>query len=182
MRKYKYFKLASVADEKRGWLWYLDQPLPQDYWLRYRRASMFGTWGKPYPLYTYQDTDYLYDKPDAVDSSVIVSDRAREVLEREVPSAFQYLPIRVSGPGSSTLPNYWIANWLPIIDCVIGDEYYAKLIGDSRVGLVKGDELMDIWRSDLVGKIKAAKLTGFRFYGIHVEYGDPPPRRKNKSK
>lgn len=182
MRKYKYYNIATIADEYRAWLWTPVDPLANDYAYQYRRSRIVEKWDKPYPLYTYETTKYIFDKPDAVDTNIIVSDRARQLLEVEAPAAFQYLPVRVQGPGSSTLPNYWLLNWLQAVDCVVNDEYYAQLIGDVRVALVKGDEIMDVWRSDLVRKIKAAKLTGFSFFGMHIDYGEPPARRKKTSK
>ena len=95
----------------------------------------------------------------------------------------EYLPVRVEGPGSKSLGQYWAMNWVRTFDCLdedasmnvdkTGRRYVevpvidpSRIPPDGVLGLLGGYSVVHLIRDDLRRKINKAGFEGFEYYDI----------------
>lgn len=166
----------NAADEKWGWR--------AQWWLRDGRRVASKQWPLATPLFGYSELPVQFTDMPRSGDFYIASARLREFFEAEAPGAAQYLPIRIDGPGSASIPGpYWAMNFVRVFDCLDeelsmntdenGDRFVEVPVIDPRripddgvLGLLGGYQVIRLIRNDLRLKIKKAGFTGLDFFGI----------------
>lgn len=127
------------------------------------------------------DASPLQDMPWIIGYVQVISDRLRLFLEATAPDCVQYLPLRAfHGREELPLYNYWVANWLPVVDCidwrlskVWSKGAKAKLIWPRIIDLnrthgvplliVKEQHGLLLIRSDLKEMLQREGITGCQY-------------------
>ena len=141
-----------------------------------------GEWPDPPVLLVYDSYKVIVDMPGKVGFPV-VSGKMRRILEEFAPDAAEYLPIRLKGPGSDSLPDtYWAMNWLSIVDCLDersfnvdrkGKRYVEVPVIDPKkippefvLGVLEHYRVQILLRNDLRLALNKAGIRGTQFYKV----------------
>lgn len=167
-------------------------------WSRIMREHLWrGTsiapseWPDPLPVFAYTTRTVFEDMLWSSSSNEIVSDRLRDLWEREAPGSAQYLPVELSGPGVEECPHrYWAVLWRRHIDCLAEESFgedergrfvqfciidTARIPEDAVLGAVKGFLPRRIIRNDLKLMMKNVGITGPQFSPIaQVDHSTQP--------
>jgi|GEM_PF-2342731 len=145
-------------------------------------------WPDPPPRYTYSRVG---PKPDVrhvpLGGVWIVSEPLRRFLEQEAPGAAEFWPVRVEGPGRSTLhESYWAVNFLHAWRCSVNSGRRIdpdRVPADQRLGIVTDDgqhRRSLLVRRDLKLLLQRARFIGLRYRRLeHLDQRSATVRRKS---
>jgi hypothetical protein len=188
-----YWQIDLITVRKKMWEWLGDDEYENYLWhekqhLRYRNNRV--KWPTNPPLFHYKSVPAggPLDAPFPDYLIFIVSARLRVFFENHAPNTMRFFPVRVSGPGSDKLPQYFAVQFLHRWNCLhpyAWDEdedgkYVAFPVIDQSliptnglIGTVKHFDAQWLIRDDLKKKLLKENFTGFDFYQKASVYTDP---------
>lgn len=179
-----YYQITQNGGNRRWWIENRDYEwLRTMEWLLLRGVPLKSReWPSPAPIYTYTKCRRIEDMPMTSASIDIVSDRLREIWEREAPGAVQFWPVRVEPVGCEPVTGqYWAVNWLAVVDCLAPESFdedergrfvqfcivdRKRIPSDVKIGVVRGYEVQRFIRSDLKRKMIAEGIIGPQYLSL----------------
>jgi hypothetical protein len=190
---YVYWKISFITVRKKRWELELAKEYDDYIWYtipHLLHKSKLVKWPATPPLFHYKSVPAggPLDTPSSNHLVFIVSARLRVFFENHAPNTLRFFPVRLSGPGSDKLPQYFAVQFLHRWNCLhpyAWDEdedgkYVAfpvidqSLIPtDGLIGTVKHFDAQWLIRDDLKKKLLKENFTGFDFYQKASVYTDP---------